>query len=187
MPEETLVRLCSPTLAGLKTGSLVSHRYASAEALRMQMRRLNGLLSGKGLCVLPLRYRGGRALVYLFRPEMLRRDLAEPKAARLLAERGYPWRDARRCVRCLMARLHEGPEFPHEIGLFLGYPPDDVQGFLCGAACKCVGAWKVYSDEQTARRLFAQYQRCTREYCARFAQGVPIERLAASGCPRCRR
>ena len=74
--------------------------------------------------------------------------------------------NAERCIRTLIARLHENADFPHEIGLFLGYPPEDVDGFIRnGARCaKCVGPWKVYGDEQAARCKFAQYRKCTNVY-----------------------
>ncbi len=181
--EEWLVRHCAPTLAGLKTGSLVTRAYASPSALAAELRRLNRLLAGKGLRVLPLRSRSGRALVYLCRPAMLRRDLAEPEAARLLGQLGYPQLETPCCLAELRRRLREQAEFPHEIGLFLGYPPEDVRGFIeNGAAhCKCAGVWKVYGDEQRAQRLFAQYKQCTRAYCAQWSRGVPLERLAVAG------
>lgn len=46
-------------------------------------------------------------------------------------------------------------EFPHEVGLFLGYPPEDVEGFIENKArsCKITGYWKVYSDEEKAKRF----------------------------------
>ena len=94
------------------------------------------------------------------------RDLSGALAARILKERGYPVENAERCIRTLIARLHENADFPHEIGLFLGYPPEDVDGFIRnGARCaKCVGPWKVYGDEQAARCKFAQYRKCTNVY-----------------------
>lgn len=54
------------------------------------------------------------------------------------------------------SKLQSDPDFPHEIGLFLGYPAEDVKGFIENkAACsKCSGCWKVYGDEQAARILF---------------------------------
>ena len=35
-----------------------------------------------------------------------------------------------RCIVKLIGRLQENEGFPHEIGLFLGYPPEDVLGFI---------------------------------------------------------
>ena len=63
-----VIRHCSPTLAGLKTGSLFSCRYETEEALREDVRAMNRLLVPKGLRVLSLRYREGLALIYLYRP-----------------------------------------------------------------------------------------------------------------------
>ena len=43
----------------------------------------------------------------------------------------------------------ESGEFPHEVGLFLSYPPEDVKGFIAHRAndFKCAGLWKVYGNE----------------------------------------
>ena len=56
----------------------------------------------------------------------------------------------------LIERLRAYDEFPHEIGLFLSYPPEDVKGFIehHAADFKYAGLWKVYGDEQRARDLF---------------------------------
>ena len=61
MSEELVVRQCAPTLAGIKTGSLFSCPCDSPEELRQEVRRINRLLAGKGLCLLPLRFDGSRA------------------------------------------------------------------------------------------------------------------------------
>ena len=68
------------------------------------------------------------------------------------------------------------------IGLFLGYPPEDVCGFIENKAdaCKCVGCWKVYGDEDAAKKLFAKYKKCTDVYCTLFANGRSIERLTVA-------
>ena len=112
MPEEMVIRHCSPTLAGLKTGSLFSCRYETEEALREDVRAMNRLLVPKGLRVLSLRYREGLALIYLYRPDRLDRDLTAPAAARLLEERGYPCGNADLCVVKLLHQLRERREFP---------------------------------------------------------------------------
>lgn len=180
MPEEMVIRHCAPTLAGIKTGSLFSCPYDSEAQLREDVRAMNRLLVPKGLRVLALRYHKGLALIYLYRPDRLGRDLEAPEAAQLLAERGYPCSNPDRCVIRLMAALRDSQEFPHEIGLFLGYPPDDVAGFIRWGAkhYKCVGDWKVYGDERRARRLFAQYRACTQCYQDLWSRGSTVEQLA---------
>lgn len=174
-----VIRHCSPTLAGLKTGSLFSCRYETEEALREDVRAMNRLLVPKGLRVLSLRYREGLALIYLYRPDRLDRDLTAPAAARLLEERGYPCGNADLCVVKLLHQLRERREFPHEIGLFLGYPLEDVKGFIQnkGQGYACCGLWKSYGDPRAARRYFDRCRACTAAYKRRYAAGVPLERL----------
>ena len=69
--------------------------------------------------------------------------------------------------------------FPHEIGLFLGYPPEDVTGFVRhrGQNFKFCGHWKVYSNEQKARRIFERYDRCRCAVCNRLAEGMSIPQM----------
>ena len=86
MSEEMVVRQCAPTLAGIKTGSLFPCPCTDRDALLDEVRQLNRRLSPKGLCLLPLRFTEGSALLYLYRPATLRRDLSDDLARRLLAE-----------------------------------------------------------------------------------------------------
>lgn len=183
MWEEVLVRHGAPTLAGLKTGSLFSCPFGEEEVMRDCLRCWNRTLAPKGLRALPLRWQEGRALVYLYRPARLARDLQHPDARALLAPRGYRCEEPAHCLARLMGRLRAREEFPHEIGLFLSYPPEDVAGFIQSPRCgfKCIGCWKVYGDARAARRTFGAYRRCTEIYCARYAGGTGIERLAVAG------
>ena len=47
--------------------------------------------------------------------------------------------------------------------------------------CKCVGCWKVYGDEEKAKKTFDLYKKCTRVYCDQWAKGRSIERLTVAG------
>ncbi|MBQ8377637.1 MAG: DUF3793 family protein [Oscillospiraceae bacterium] len=182
MPEELLVRYCSPTLAGIKTGNLFSCFCESVDKMREVVRDWNKLLRGKGLRILPLNYKNNRALIYVYRPGKLKNDLEDNRAERILSERGYFCDNCRNCISHLRKRMTESEEFPHEIGLFLGYPPEDVCGFIENKAecCKCVGCWKVYGDEEGAKKTFEKYKKCTEEYCNLFANGRSIERLTVA-------
>lgn len=182
MSEEYLVRHCAPTLAGLKTGSIFLCPFEDAEGLRDFLRRVNCRLGAKGLRALPLRVTGQKALVYIFRPKMLTCDLSCDAAAELLRQHGYDPGNCQKCVAQLCRRVQSQPEFPHEIGLFLGYPPEDVAGFIENRACdsKCTGCWKVYGDEDAARKKFALYKKCTRVYRNCWANGSDIQRLTVA-------
>lgn len=183
MSEEMLVRHCSPTLAGMKTGNMFSCECESVEEMRKTIRLWNKILIPKGLRVLPLRYCDNRVLVYIYRPAKLKTDLNNETAYNILKKCGYCGKTAEECIVKLVRRMACYDEFPHEIGLFLGYPPEDVYGFIenKAKACKCVGCWKVYGDEKAARRTFERYKKCTDVYCAQYAKGKSIERLTVAG------
>lgn len=183
MSEELLVRHCSPTLAGMKTGNLFSCSFSDKYEMKNCVRCWNRMFKKKGLRVLPMRFQEGRALIYVYRPAKLSVDLQNDTAERLLQERGYCTKTSERCVVHLIKRLCEYDEFPHEIGLFLGYPPEDVDGFIENKAdgCKCVGYWKVYGDVKTAKKTFEKYKKCTDVYCNQYAKGKSIERLTVAG------
>ena len=143
---------------------------------------MNRVLVPRGLCLLPMRMDDGRALLYLYRPQALRRDLGDNLACRLLRQAGYPCDSCGRCVARLVQRLRTEEEFPHEVGLFLSYPPEDVKGFIDHRAngFKCAGLWKVYGDEAKAQALFAKFKKCTEIYCALWQTGSRLEQLAVA-------
>lgn len=178
MSEELIVRHCAPTLANLKTGSLFVCPITDRPSFFSSLRSLNELLVPKGLRALPLRIREYSALVYLYRPSRLKKDLEDPAAIKILQDHGYSCYG--KCLPRLIERVRASEEFPHEIGLFLGYPPEDVQGFLDHRPCKCSGCWKVYGDENKAKKTFDLYKKCERVYCQQLARGIDIKRLTVA-------
>ena len=182
MSEEMFVRHCSPTLMGLKTGNMFSCRFETKRDEHKTLTEMNRKLTPKGLRVIPLRHQNGITLVYLYRPSKLKKDLNCKQASDILAEMGYCCENVNLCIVSLMKKLRENDDFPHEIGLFLGYPPEDVCGFIRnkGCDCKCAGCWKVYGDENKARQTFDKYKRCTELCCSLVAKGYRIENFAVS-------
>ena len=181
MSNETLIRCCAPTIACLKTGNMFNCVFDSQKQMTEELRLLNQRLREKGLRILPLRWRDGKALLYLYRPKLLERDLRDPLSRKLLAECGYTCGNAGVCLARLISRLRAGEDFPHEVGLFLGYPPADVDGFMHRKhACKLSGIWKVYDDVEGAARQFARCKRCTEVYLRRYRQGYSLDRLTVT-------
>lgn len=182
MPEELIVKHCSPTLAGIKTGNLFSCPMSSRKEIIEGIRRLNRMLVPKGIRVLPLRYSEKRALIYVFRPDYLAADLADTRAREILGSAGYTCVNVGQCIIKLIDRLKNSEGFPHEIGLFLSYPPEDVSGFMENKACnyKCVGCWKVYGDVEKARQTFYSYEKCKNSYYRQWTCGKSIEQLTVA-------
>ncbi|MBQ3761011.1 MAG: DUF3793 family protein [Clostridia bacterium] len=178
MSEDTVIRCCAPTLAGIKTGSIFNCDFPDRREMTSSLRTINRCLVARGACAIPLRYRDGKALIYLYRPAMLEKAFDDPVALQILDSIGYPKSSTADRISFLIRRFREYKAFPHEIGLFLGYPAVDVRGFTEHKECKYTGLWKVFdSDEKEAKRIFACCRNCTRAYIRRNRQGWSLSRL----------
>lgn len=183
MSEEVFVRHCSPTLAGMKAGNMFSSNFDSFEELQAYVDQLNEMLNPKGMQVIILRYKDGFSLIGVFRLKAIKVILQNHQARKLLKSLGYTNLDIRSCLVHLLVRFQNYNDFPHEVGLFLGYPPEDVIGFIKNHSNneKCIGTWKVYGDEKSAKKTFEKYRKCTKIYCSLLKEGRSIENLAVAG------
>jgi len=181
--EKSLVSHCAATLAGHKAGSLFSYRLSQGEEPREYIRHINGILGDKGLEVRLLKYCSKCCLVYVYRPGMLERRLRGAGERALLGAYGYnDCGGIEEHLSLLAKRIYCGNNFPHEIGVFLDYPLDDVIGFINNRGCNycCSGCWKAYSDPETARRRFALYEKCRQIYLKCYKDGMDVMRLTVA-------
>ena len=179
--EPYLIAHCSPTLARLKTASLF-HLHGCSANLSEQIGAWNDRLSAKGITLHILRRQENAALIYVCRMASLQTDLQKPGVMPFLSGYGYGDLEAAAALEQLRIRLRESSGFPHEIGIFLGYPLEDVRGFIehAGQRCKCVGCWKVYGDECEAMKLFAKFKKCRDVYTRLWQQGRSVWQLAVA-------
>ena len=73
--------------------------------------------------------------------------------------------------------------FPHEMGLLLGYPLDDVTGFIeqKGKNYLYAGYWKVYTNMGEKICLFQAFEEAKEALIQAVARGIRIEELVR-GC-----
>ena len=181
--ERVLLTHCAPTLAGLKCANLVRLTGPRAE-LEAAAQAWKATLAPRGVHVRTARWDGDSALLYLYREGHLRREWEKPGAADFLRRHGYePGAAVQENVELLLRRIARRPCFPPVIGLFLGYPLEDVQGFIenCGKNYRLCGCWKVYGDPQAALRCFARYKKCARVYLQCYQNGHSLSRLTVAG------
>lgn len=182
MLESGLIRHCAPTLAGIKSAGLFNYKFTSAKLLVEAAEKINKKLNECGVYVEIMCWKGSQALIYAYRKTHLAKELQQEGVLELLKPYGYEDTDAENCIAHLKSRLFEYDCFPHEIGVFLGYPLEDVKGFIKyeGRNCKCCGIWKVYCDECEAQKAFDKIERCTQIYRRAFLQGRSIYKMTVS-------
>lgn len=104
---------------------------------------------------------GNFLLLLVYRREHLAATLRAEETKVFLAELGYDvsCEEVEPYLARLAARFCQG--VPHEIGIFLGYPLEDVRGFIenGGRNAKLSGYWKVYGDERRALAAFDAYRK----------------------------
>lgn len=177
--ERQVIEYCSPTLAGLKTGSLFNCRYESDRELEEAVEDLNLTLNKKDVYFQIMRKSKGRALIYVYRSKKLEEALTAKDTEELLAAMGYVGCRAFEAIEKLRQNFMCNKDFPHEIGVFLGYPPGDVMGFIKnkGKNAKFTGCWKVYSNVEDAKRQFGKFKKCRDTYVKLRETGRDIEKL----------
>jgi hypothetical protein len=180
--EKYLIEHCAPTLASLKTANLFRMPLEPGEDFARQMTGWNEALGGKGVSLLVLRRWDEGALIYVCRKKKLQKDLEKPGVAEFLKGYGYRSIQVEYTLERLAGRLSRDGAFPHEIGIFLGYPLGDVQGYIenAGKNSKCSGCWKVYCNECEAMRTFAKFRKCKRVYQRLWSQGRSVWQLTAA-------
>jgi hypothetical protein len=171
--ETALARYCAPVLFRRKPAALFAKPLWWDEAFTSS-------LTVCGLKFFPLNRRGRNTVILAYLPQLLSQTLKTPEVYTVLEKLGYPARrGAGTNLRCLERQFREQEEFPHEVGFFLGYPPEDVLGFMRnrGSHCKLCGFWKVYSDVKKASLLFAEYTYYRQRLLDHIEKGGTISKL----------
>ncbi len=174
--EKKLIEHCSLTLSSLKTASLFSVKFNSMSALNGDILFWNEKFFQSGVKLKLLKTSKNSALVYMYRSDMLANDIKNLKASTILSRYGYMGLSLEEALERLSQRLSTYEEFPHEIGLFLGYPPEDVEGFICnkGQNCNLCKYWKVYGNIEKTLQKFAKYDKCKAVYKKLWREGRDI-------------
>jgi len=177
--EEYLIKHCAPTLAGIKIANLFTYNCSCRDELEQYVQKVNCLLNEKGVCAEVLRVHNKRALIWVYRAVKMHSNLQRNEIKMFLRRYGYNTCEMQEVIKHLKQRLAKCATFPHEIGVFLGYPLADVLGFIKhkGKNSKCTGHWKVYNNEYEAKKLFGMYERCSELYSKLFSQGKQIMQL----------
>ena len=179
--EKMLVEQCAPTLAGIKPANLFRFSGGGKE-IRREVSYWDRELNRHGISVEIIKECPGTdsILVYVYRKEWVEEILSGSDVRDFLERKGYS-RSANcgRFLEQLSERLCLEEEFPHEVGIFLGYPLEDVIGFIenRGQNYTSCGFWKTYGDPCEARSRFNRYRACINMFMKMFENGIPVIQL----------
>lgn len=160
---QLLIKHCAPTLMRVKIGSMFTYKCSSYEYLYSQIFYWNTVLNRKGIYLTLLKYNGSRAVIYLYIKNKLERLLSDKKIYSFLEDYGYSFNDLEGSIKLLSSRFESNENLPHEVGVFLGYPLNDVKSFIehSGKNSLYTGYWKVYHNPDQSIKMFNMFDKCS--------------------------
>lgn len=154
----TIMCSAAPTLAGEKVSTLLNFSNSNhnlQDTWKVNKELIKDLFH---IDFYELKEEISYTVVLFYIKEKLQEVLKEEKYIRLLEKYGYKKEmNIRENLIHLSHRFKDG--CPHEVGVFLGYPIDDIEIYINrpGEKCKLVGYWKVYKNVEEARETFSKY------------------------------
>lgn len=177
--EQELVHHCSPAFAKLKPANLVCFQKQKFPNFDEDYKEYKTKLKKFGIEIEELCSCEKRHLVLVYQKDALEHQLKRPEILNQLKRYGYPDGDLNTKLQFLSERLSKTNGFPHEIGLFLGYPLRDVLAFehYKGEGAKLCGYWKVYFDVENAKKTFDIFDKCRDKFEERLFSGKTLAQL----------
>ena len=174
---QTLVQCTSPTLCTLKPSCLFSLKSNQYKENYEKIISLKKDLIPYGKHIRIIKRKDNLYLIFVYDRKLLESVIYTQVSLLYLESKGYLLnKDIDMMTSQLFSRLKGDISFPHEIGLFLGYPLRDVIAYEKdrGRTSLYTGLWQVYSRVEESCNIMQTYRKCT-AYCTKLLmQGMDI-------------
>ena len=169
--EVKIANQCAPVLAGVKPSNMLVLE-------NKHIRDVVRVLEGTGLSWRCL-YAGEEKNIWLlYRKEAMEETVLGKEQMLFLREWGYEEDTLERMLMKFSQRFRQYRKaknlpFPHEMGVFLGYPMADVKGFIKyeGKNYLYCGYWKVYENVEERKELFRTYEEIRKVFVEEARKG----------------
>lgn len=172
MLELLIAYYCAPVLAGIKPSNIASCCKEYYPDLKTELKKLNGELNRKDIYIDVLCECESRVLVIVYRKGVLEKHLQQQGSRAFLGQFGYPGNGSFSDYLDILKKRINCSDFPHEIGVFLGYPLHDIYCFINqrDEGCLMVGEWKVYHKCEEAEKIFCRFKACQKAFLRLVAE-----------------
>lgn len=172
---------CSLVLSGIKPSNLLIYSNHCEGCISEELKNTGTehmkLYTGKN-----------DSVSIIFNREKLEKSLLDEENREFIKQYGYEDFSVNSVIEKLAGRYTEfkegGAEFPHEMGIVLGYPLEDVSGFIenNGKNYLYSGYWKVYKNAEEKIQLFKIYKDIKKYFVEQIENGRQIHQI----CSECR-
>ncbi|CVI69317.1 MAG TPA: DUF3793 family protein [Candidatus Anaerobutyricum stercoris] len=174
--EVQLLLQCAPMIAGLKASNLLIIASENEEDARK-------ILNGTRISCVRLARMDKKTTMLIYHERWLKEYLASEEVIRLLCVLGYEGKGFYEVLHSVKEKyrsyIGKKGDFPHELGLLLGYPAEDVQGYMenKGRNYLCTGYWQVYADPAAKLSLFQKFELARERLIRAIFDGKEIQEL----------
>lgn len=171
--ETQLALQCAPLITGIKISNMLIVQKANAK-------KVKDLLKDTWISCFTLYESGEKITLLLYKEEELLDYLAQSEVQNVLQSLGHQKSELNDIIELLKKRyeayMKKEADFPHELGLILGYPVEDVTGFIehNGKNYLHSGYWKVYQNPLAKRKLFERFEQAKESVVQLVSTGVSI-------------
>lgn len=171
--ETQLALQCAPLIAGLKMSNLLIIEGDHLPEIRR-------ILQDTSISCFVLSKTEQRLMTLLYNEEKLEAYLSDKNVKVFLRECGYQEVSLSEILPAFQLRYQKyasgKEEFPHEMGVLLGYPIEDVEGFINneGENFLYTGYWKVYANLSVKIQLFRKFETARETLIQLVSSGVSI-------------
>jgi hypothetical protein len=176
--EMQMAMQCAPLITGLKISNLLNIR-------REDFMSMHEIVKHSHFSRYLLFETEEKIALLLFHRDSLERHLGKKQVKEMLTQAGYVDLSLGCVLKELSVRyrgyMEGNNDFPHEMGLLLGYPTEDVKGFIThqGNDCLCVGYWKVYAHKEKKLKLFEGFEKARERLLKLLSYGVSMGDIIA--------
>lgn len=177
--ETQLALQCAPLITGLKISNLLNVTKQNEVMVRTFLKKAE-------ISYYCLLRTDSKVIFLLFNRNKLEQYLLKNEARELLADEGYTEFTLGKVLRTFQKRyqkhMEEKKDFPHEMGILLGYPIGDVKGFIehKGKNFLHSGYWKVYENERDTVLLFQQFEHAKETLIRMLSSGISMQQIIKS-------
>lgn len=162
----------APTIANKKPSSLMTFSFDGKNTASLWMQYGTEICDFFVIDYFEIKNKDNCIIVLLYNKRMLKIYINRTQNRDFMQKLGYSKLDDIQKILLVLRRRFE-TVCPHEIGIFLGIPLEDVEGFIehNGKNCIMCRYWNVYKNPKRAEQLFRAYD-TARSDMAEFVVGL---------------
>lgn len=174
--EVQLLLQCAPMIAGLKVSNLLIIASDNEEDAKR-------ILNGTKISCVRLAHVDKKTTMLIYHERWVKEYLASKEVSELLCMLGYEGKGFYEVLHSVKKKyrsyMRKEGKFPHELGLLLGYPAEDVKGYMDnkGRNYLCTGYWQVYANPAAKRNLFQKFELAREHLIRAIFDGKEIQEL----------